>query len=81
MKRLTWVESNVVSVRTSPELDASPPECLFRGDFDPNPPSYDVAPDGQRFLMIVPGELPPVAPLEVLLNWGQELERLFPVAN
>ena len=31
--------------------------------------SYDVAPDGQRFLMIKVAEEPTIPPITVILNW------------
>ena len=39
-------------------------------------PNYDVAPDGQRFLMVK--EDPKGEELKLILNWTQELERLAP---
>lgn len=43
--------------------------------------SYDVSPDGQRFLMIKEGTADGTAPLPnmvVVLNWLEELKRLLP---
>lgn len=39
---------------------------------------YDVAPDGQRFLLNVPVEDTPISPVTVVLNWVEELKRLVP---
>ena len=38
---------------------------------------YDVAPDGERFLMVGPAE--PSTTLNVVSNWRTELNRLVPV--
>jgi len=35
--------------------------------------AYDVAPDGQRFLMIVPDEEPDSGEMHIVLNWFEEL--------
>ena len=44
--------------------------------------TYDVSPDGQRFLMIKttgdPGRLPEQPAVVVVKNWGEELKRLVP---
>jgi serine/threonine protein kinase len=37
--------------------------------------SYDVAPDGQRFLISVKEDTPTAAPLSFILNWAAELEK------
>jgi hypothetical protein len=41
--------------------------------------TYDVSPDGQRFLMIQPieEEAPPTQ-INVVLNWAEELKRRVP---
>ena len=43
-------------------------------------PSYDVARDGRRFLMIQPSPREKVTPnqINVVLNWHEELKRLVP---
>ncbi len=41
--------------------------------------SYDVHPDGKRFLMIDPGR--PPNDLVIVLNWFEELKRLVPADN
>ena len=41
--------------------------------------NWDVAPDGQRFLIIKGAEQPQIAPqINVVLNWQEELKRLVP---
>ena len=74
----------VVPVETEPMLSLGVPEVLFeqqyyffRGDR-----TYDVAPDGQRFLMIkeVDTADPTAGQRQIVLieNWFDELERLVP---
>jgi Tol biopolymer transport system component len=64
------------------------PTRLFEGDFVvasliPGAPSYSVAPDGQRFVMVTrAGETPRPTRLDVVLGWVQDLERrLRPAAS
>jgi hypothetical protein len=40
--------------------------------------TYDVSPDGSRFLMVRTGDQS-TTPLVVVLNWFEELERLAPI--
>jgi hypothetical protein len=71
----------VAAISFQPTYKASAPRELFRGPFY-NVPGYseDVAPDGQRFLMLMP-EFPetPVTQLHVIVNWSEELKRRVPV--
>jgi Tol biopolymer transport system component len=59
------------------------PQLLFAGPYPDNPGwtrprSYDVTPDGERFLMTkVPGERPPPR-IVVVLNWFEELRSKVP---
>ena len=57
---------------------------LFKGPYLPTSasfPSYDVSPDGQRFLMLKPVESPtsPPTQINVVLNWFEELKQRVPV--
>ncbi len=59
---------------------------LFQGEYESDyySSSYDVAPDGQRFVMIRRGEEADTsAPqqLNVVLNWFEELKRLVRTDN
>jgi serine/threonine-protein kinase len=62
---------------------SSPPRVLFSGPYLDNPGwtrprSYDVTPDGERFLMTkLPGEQPQPR-IEVVLNWFEELRAKVP---
>jgi serine/threonine-protein kinase len=64
----------VVPVRTNPSLNVGDPKLLFEGNYVS---SYDVTADGQRFVMIKPGEQES-AQINVVLNWFEELKRLVP---
>ena len=74
-----------VPVSWEPTLDLGTPRKLFEdgnymmGGIRFPSFTYDVAPDGSRFLMIERDE-PPSEPdrIHVVLNWFQELERLVP---
>ena len=50
---------------------------LFKGPFLNVPGySYDTAPDGQRFLMLMPEHIEaPVTQLQVIVNWTEEVKR------
>jgi serine/threonine-protein kinase len=71
-----------VEITTEPSFRASTPRELFRRRQNATLPlrNYDVASDGQRFLMLERAN-PPVTrgpPLHVTLNWFEELKRLAP---
>jgi hypothetical protein len=66
-----------VEVRTGVTFDVGLPRPLFRT----RPAGvlrYDVASDGQRFLVAVPAGETTSAPVTVVLNWLEELQRLGP---
>ena len=71
--------------QTEPRFRASLPRILFEGNYlwhDLNNwiRSYDLSPDGKRFLMIQSQEEPPPPmKIEIVLNWFEELKRLVPV--
>jgi serine/threonine-protein kinase len=69
-----------VEVETEPEFRPGTPRLLFEGSHKVGFISrqYDVAPDGQRFVMIQPEEQPAQDQLVVVLNWFEELKRLAP---
>ena len=66
----------VVDIQTEPTFKAGTPRLLFEGQFG----AWDVAPDGQRFLMVqsVEPELPPTK-IHLILNWFEELKEKVPV--
>jgi len=67
----------VVAIETKPEFRAGTPRLMFEGPYFNVPGlSYDVAPDGKRFLMIQVGEEEPAPKqLQVVVNWVEELKR------
>ena len=71
----------VVDVERDEELALGKPRLLFSFR-SPSGAGYDVAPDGQRFVMLSDAEsrTQPNA-LIVVLNWFDELERLVPTEN
>jgi Tol biopolymer transport system component len=62
------------------EIRVSRPVLMFEGDFVlasliPGFPSYDVAPDGRRFIVVAAAsDSPQIARLEVVLGWSRLLE-------
>ena len=72
----------VVSIKTEPTFTAGSPAVLFTGNYLTATATrqYDVAPDGQRFLMIKQ-ELAERTQINVILNWFEELKRLVPTDN
>ena len=76
----------VVSVETDPTFRAAVPEVLFDQQyyFDRSRRIYDLAPDGQRFLMVTEGAATtgaegPAAQIILVQNWFDELQRLVPI--
>jgi serine/threonine-protein kinase len=63
------------AIETTPELRAGVPKALFEGRFE----GFDIAPDGQRFVLVRPAypDLPP-KPLVVVLGWLDDLSRRVP---
>jgi hypothetical protein len=65
-----------VAVNFKPEFNAETPRALFEGPYvDVGGLSFDVAPDGQRFLLLEPAEQPSITHLNVVLNWFEEVKR------
>ena len=64
------------AIETTPELRAGAPKAFFEGPFES---CFDIAPDGQRFVLVRPAypDLPP-RPLVVVLGWLNDLERRMP---
>ncbi|MEQ1727549.1 MAG: hypothetical protein ABL982_04135, partial [Vicinamibacterales bacterium] len=67
-----------VPITLTPTLNVGTPQKLFRTSIDPGGfmtyMQFDVAPDGQRFLMIVPSTDAP-QPVNVILNWQSLLTK------
>ena len=75
----------VVDVATQASFSAGKPKFLFAGQYLPTPatfPNYDVAADGQRFLMVKAlGESEAPAQINVVLNWSEELRQKVPTGK
>jgi serine/threonine-protein kinase len=73
-----------VPIQPGSTFAAGNPQVVFEGQYGPplqrNGRTYDVSPDGQRFLMIKEGAAgeTSVPQLVVVLNWFEELKRLVP---
>ena len=72
----------VAELEFEPEFRPRRARVLFEGQYSLyaglDGPTYDIHPDGERFVMIQDVE-PDPAPIEITLNWFSELERLAPV--
>ena len=73
----------MVRVKTDPVFSVGEPEILFAGDYSGGQiPSWDISPDGQRFLMTrqALGAVQETgqASLAFVENWFEELKRLAP---
>jgi hypothetical protein len=68
------------AVQTQPEFRAEAPKVMFEGPYLNVPGvSYDVAPDGQRFILIEENQKQAATTqLNVVLSWHEELKRLVP---
>jgi Tol biopolymer transport system component len=56
-----------IAVNTVSRLEAGPPLMLFKVESQVE--NYDVAPDGQRFLVSTPAEKTRQSPIRVILDW------------
>ena len=70
-----------VDIVTNPTFEHGKPRKLFEGRYalgevKDDTRAYDVAPDGQRFLMLKPESEPSTGDLKVVVNWYDELQRL-----
>jgi Tol biopolymer transport system component len=76
-----------VPVELEPTLTPGAPARIIAGRYYHGGPyrSYDISPDGRRFLMMsegdVAGEGAPAAGIVVVLNWFEELKRLVPTGK
>ena len=64
-----------VPVRTTPSLQLGSPTALFTLPANATWMDFDVSPDGQKFLAIVPQANPGALPLTVIANWTALLHR------
>jgi serine/threonine protein kinase len=71
-----------VDVSTDPQLTLSTPRLLFERHYafgSVTYPNYDVAPDGERFVMV--RDESGSGRLNVVLNWSDELARMRPLPH
>jgi serine/threonine protein kinase/Tol biopolymer transport system component len=82
-----------VSVKTEPTLSLETPKILFRGTYVSSDlrssydlVTWDISPDGRRFLMMKPMQSTEKAPeaeaprrINIVLNWFEELKQRVPV--
>ena len=73
----------VLDVRTKPNFAVGLPRVLFQGDYYSwGKRSYDVSPDGKRFLMLqTVGEEQGPTQINVVLNWFEELKQKVPTSK
>jgi serine/threonine-protein kinase len=67
-----------VPITLTPDFTAGKPRLLFEGPYAlVGNQSYDVTPDGQRFLVLEPveKELAPITHFNVVLNWFEEVKK------
>jgi hypothetical protein len=71
-----------VDIETNPNFVAGRPRKLFEHNYVTTGParSYDVTPDGRRFLMVKPHPYveEPIRHIHIVLNWLEELKHLVP---
>jgi serine/threonine-protein kinase len=71
-----------VALETQPTFKAATPHALFPATGYLAAGNYDVAPDGQHFVMIKQDDtLTNPKELNVILNWSEELRRLAPAGK
>ena len=75
----------VVDFRPEQGVFTAKPRELFEGQYDQDAPvrSYDIHPDGKRFLMRKLSDQPPqpVRQIQIVQNWLEELKRLVPTGK
>jgi hypothetical protein len=64
-----------VPVQTEGALRLGEARALFEGSYRE---SFDVSPDGKRFLMLKQGDAAGINELSIVVNWLEELKRLVP---
>ena len=72
----------VVPIDTTEGFKAGKPTVLFEGSYiNVYGYSWDVYPDGQRFLVLRPGEQKNPRQIRIILNWFEELKQKVPVGK
>lgn len=70
-----------VDIDTEREIRVGTARELFAGPYMQTLPAngYDVSADGEKFIMAREEPEPPLARMQIVLDWGRELARLVPV--
>jgi len=70
-----------VDVASQPSFSIGKPRMVFQGTYTSS--SYDVSPDGQRFLMVKPEQAASTSLTQIVVvqNWFEELKRLVPTGK
>ncbi len=66
-----------VAVQTEPTFTPGKAETLFQGKYMP---SWDIAPDGKRFMMIKAGAAESDR-INIVINWFEELKQRVPTGK
>jgi Tol biopolymer transport system component len=70
-----------VDITTQPNFTVGKPKMLFEGAYLSllgTSPSYDVSPDGQRFLMLKGESTQSITQINIVQNWFEDLKRRVP---
>ena len=78
-----------VTLQFEPEFSVSPPKSLFRDLGEQRiidrrshlGATWDIAPDGERMLMIRVAAPAPTKQINVILNWFEELKQRVPTGR
>ena len=64
-------------VGTNPKFRVDKPKRLFSGDYSgaSRDPQFDVAPNGQRFVMVKSDETSTLRQMVVVQNWVEDVKR------
>lgn len=72
-----------VSLAGGPQAAVRRPEIVFQGNYmaPGGVLNFDVAPDGNRFVMLRQASNTDVSEIDILVNWGQQLSRMMKQPN
>jgi len=72
-----------IDIISEPTLTAAKPRLLFDGVMELKPSnnarSYDLSPDGRKFVMIQPEQDSATPQIHIVQNWFDEMKRVVPV--
>jgi Tol biopolymer transport system component len=71
-----------VAIKAGPQFEVSTPTKVLEGSYGEDlmagMRNWDLAPDGERFVVVAPGETSPPRELHVVLGWTEEVNRRVP---